>query len=244
MRRGIDNESIKQAIEINRKSEAMANISRKKTNRVLYLREMGWDDANIPTDIKNHRIRTIENVDIMYKKESYNMFFEFTFWERHAYRTVNKRTGKQLKNAVNELVNPMGIGIDTEYEKDEYDDIKGYKWRSSWRLSALEKEAYDMNLSYTKAGILRIINRYAIEPFGRVVLIEEESRKITEKIGGYREKSIINNDPVFEITETWNDDHKIVRVTERIKTDIGNNCYRHEMGNSFELDLITGKITN
>ena len=98
MRKGINNESIKKAIEINRKSEAMANISRKKTNRVLYLREMGWNDANIPTDIKNHRIRTIKNIDIMYKKESYNMFFEFTFWERHAYRTINKRTGKQLKN--------------------------------------------------------------------------------------------------------------------------------------------------
>ena len=34
---------------------------------ILYLLEMGMNDNNIKTDIKNHRIRVIENIDIIYK---------------------------------------------------------------------------------------------------------------------------------------------------------------------------------
>lgn len=45
---------------------------------VLYLREMGMDDNSIKTDVKNHRVRVLENIDIIYNGEKYNMFFEFT----------------------------------------------------------------------------------------------------------------------------------------------------------------------
>lgn len=34
---------------------------------VLYLRKMGMDDDTIKTDVKNHRVRVIENIDIIYK---------------------------------------------------------------------------------------------------------------------------------------------------------------------------------
>lgn len=34
---------------------------------VLYLRKMGMDDDTIKTDVKNHRVRVLENIDIIYK---------------------------------------------------------------------------------------------------------------------------------------------------------------------------------
>lgn len=70
---------------------------------VLYLRKMGMDDDSIKTDVKNHRVRVIENIDIIYKGEKYNMFFEFTHGAHIRYRTANKRTGAPLKKQLRKL---------------------------------------------------------------------------------------------------------------------------------------------
>lgn len=50
--------------------------------------EMGMNDNTITGDIKNHRVRVIENIDILYKGTAYNMFFEFTTGTHH--RTHNE----------------------------------------------------------------------------------------------------------------------------------------------------------
>lgn len=204
---------------------------------VLYMLEMGMNDNNIPTDIKNHRIRTIENIDIIFERTPYNMFFEFCFWERYRYRTENKRTGAPLKKPVREIVNPVGLTIDTQFERDEYDEIRGYKYKSSWRLSSLERKIYDskMNYCYTRADILKIINRFSIDHFDELVLIEERATEIINAVGGIREKTILKNDSYFQISDTWNDEHKIVKCIERVNYKPGASC---------EVDLITGKITN
>ena len=108
----------------------------------LYLLEMGMHDNNILTDIKNHRIRVVENIDILYKGKEYNMFFEFTQGTHRRYRTTNKRTGAPLKKAVEEIILKDGLYIDTEYERTETDE-RGFTWKSSWRNSALEREFYE-----------------------------------------------------------------------------------------------------
>lgn len=208
----------------------------------LYLREMGCDLNNGLTDVNNHRVRVIENIDIIYKGQPFNMFFEFLSWERYTYRTTNKRTGEPLKKAVKELVNINGIAVDTQFERDEVDERTGRTWQSSWRACDLEKEISAKNYSFTRKDILSIINTYSVEKFDKVALVEEEARKITEKVGGYREKEILSNDSYMEIGHTWNDQHKVVKVTERIKKETAPHCYQYTTGDSFDVDLITGRI--
>lgn len=210
--------------------------------KTLYLREMGCRLNNGLSDVNNHRVRVIENIDITFQGRPFNMFFEFTSWERYTYRTTNKRTGEPLKKAVKELVNINGIGVDTQFERDEVDERTGRTWQSSWRACDLEKEIYKKNYSFTKKDILSIVNTYAVEKFDKVVLIEEEARRITEKEGGNREKEILSNDAVMEIGHTWNKDHKVVTVVERVKEQTAPNCYRHTLGRSYDVDLETGRI--
>ena len=218
----------------------------KNYERILYLREMGMNDKNIKTDLQNHRVRVLENIDIFYKGEKYNLFFEFLQGTHRTYRTTNKRTGEPLKKAVIELIKDDALCIDTQYEVPEVSN--GYVWHLSYRLGTLEREVYNKHLYYTRNNVLNVVNRYAVEKFTRVVLVEEETKKIISRIGGYREKSILENDPYFTVSETWNNDHKIVTVTERIKTETGRSpmgyvTYSYKDGNSCSVDLVTGRIT-
>ena len=47
---------------------------------ILYLREIGMDDDNIKTDVKNHRVRVIENIDIIYKGGKIQYVFRVHAW--------------------------------------------------------------------------------------------------------------------------------------------------------------------
>lgn len=140
---------------------------------VLYLRKMGMDDDAIKTDVKNHRVRVLENIDIIYKGEKYNMFFEFTHGAHRRYRTTNKRTGAPLKKAVEEIILKDGIYISTEFEKLEGTWKDGTPYYSSWRNLDFESEFYNEHHAYTKKDILEIVNRYKVgEKFTDVCLIE------------------------------------------------------------------------
>ena len=213
-----------------------------KTN-ILYLREMGMDDKNINTDLQNHRVRVLENIDIIYKGTPYNMFFEFTQATHYNYRTTNKRTGAPLKKMVRELIVKDGLHLDTQYERLEGTWKDGTPFYGSYRKGDFEKEVWDQHLDYTRENVLAVVNAYAVRKYDKIVLVEEETRRITQKVGGYREKSIVNNSwSYMQTTETWNDEHKVVRVTERNRTQTGYNCYQYLDGASFEVDLVTGKI--
>lgn len=218
---------------------------------VLYLMEMGMNDSSITTDIKNHRIRVIENIDIIYKGEKYNMFFEFTQGTHRHYRTTNKRTGAPLKKPVEEIILKDGLYIDTEFEKLEGTWKDGTPHYSSWRKSDLEREIWEEHHAYTKKDILEIINRYKVgEKFTEVCLIETTAANIIKKLGGYREKEILgenknfqtDGDSYFEIGETWTEDHKTVRCNKRVWTPTKNGR-KLEVVDFCEVDLITGKIT-
>lgn len=138
---------------------------------VLYLMEMGMNDNTIATDVKNHRVRVLENIDIIYKGKKYNMFFEFSHGIHRRYRTTNKRTGAPLKKAVEEIILKDGLYITTQFEKIEWKD--GTPYFSSWRNSELESEFYNEHHEYTKKDILEIVNRYKVgEKFTDICLIK------------------------------------------------------------------------
>lgn len=139
--------------------------------KTLYLRKMGCDDNNITTNIKNHRVRVIENIDIIYKGEKYNMFFEFTQCTHWNYRTTNKKTGASLKKMVKELLVVDGLHIDTQFEKPETNS-NGYTFMMSYRKSDLESEIWNEHHKYTQEDILEIINRYAIEKYDRIEFVD------------------------------------------------------------------------
>lgn len=227
----------------------LKGVETMETN-TLYLMEMGMHDDNISTDVKNHRVRVIENIDIVYKGKKYNMFFEFTQGEHCNYRTTNKRTGAQLKKAVKETILKDGIYIDTQFEKLETDST-GRTWFSSWRKSDLEEEFYKEHLAYTKESILKIVNRYKIgAPFTDVCLIETTAADIIRKKGGYREKEILGENKNFQtegghyftIGKTWTEEHKTVRCNKQ-EWKPCENGRRLETTDFCEVDLITGKIT-
>lgn len=205
--------------------------------KILYLEQRGCNDNAIPYDIKNYRINTIENIDIIYDGKNYNMFFEFTTNSHHKVRYNNKRTGEPLKHPVTETVVKNGIFVNTEFERQEgfWPDGKT-PYIASYRNSKLEHEVWEKHYTYTRENILKIINAYSIEKYTKVVLIEEEAEKIINEIGGFREKDIIQNDCVYSATatETWNDEHKIVKAYKRENNKIVASC---------EVDLVTKRIT-
>lgn len=216
----------------------------------LYLLEMGMHDSSISTDIKNHRVRVVENIDIVYKNEKYNMFFEFTQGTHRRYRTTKKRTGAPLKKAVEEIIIKDGLFIDTEYEKTETDE-SGFTWKISGRKSDLEYEIFKEHHAYTQKDILEVVNRYKIgEKFTDICLIETTAANIIKKIGGFRELDILgenknfqtDGDSFFQIGETWTAEHKIVKCNKRVWTPTGNGR-KLEVVDFCEVDLVTGKIT-
>ena len=213
----------------------------------LYLLEMGCNDPEINTDIKNHRVRVVENVDIIYKGKPYNMFFEFTQGNHWRYRTTNKRTGAPLKKPVYEVILKDALFIDTQFERLEGTWEDGTPYYSSWRKSDLEREFWEEHHAYTKKDVLEVVNRYKVgEKFTDVCLIEETAANIIRKIGGWRELDILGKasrssygECYFKIGETWTEDHKIVRVVKNRRDESG----KWITGDFCEVDLVTEKIT-
>ena len=219
---------------------------------ILYLREMGMNDKNIRTDIQNHRVRVLENVDIIYQGQPYNMFFEFTQCNRQFWRDTNKRAGKPLKKSVLDRIEKDRLHLDTEYEKVIYQKNcagKDCSCKASFR-SNLDQEVWEENLPYTREAVLSVVNRYKEgEPFTEVVLVQEKTRDIIREKGGAREKSILadganfqtDGDSYIKIAQ-WDDSHKIVAVIRRIWEPTYNGRRLKEV-DSCEVDLITGEIT-
>lgn len=134
---------------------------------------MGCDDNNITTNIKNHRVRVVENIYIRYKGETYNMFFEFCQGAHRRYRKTNKRTGAPLKKPVEEIVLKDGLYVNTQFEKVERVAKDGTPLFSSWRHSELENEFYNEHLEYTREAVLEVVNRYKIgEKYTDICLID------------------------------------------------------------------------
>lgn len=213
----------------------------------LYLLEMGMNDNNIGTDIKNHRVRTLENIDIIYKGIPYNMFFEFTQCTHWHYRRENKRTGAPLKHPVYTVDVKDGLGIDSQYEK-----INESGFEMSYRCRALEAEFWAEHREYSRRNILEVVNRYKVgAPFTDVKLVKETAAEIIRNIGGWRELDILGDnrdfhtegDSYFSIGDTWTEEHKIVTCNKRTWESCDAHSRRLVVTDKCDIDLVTGRIT-
>ena len=215
--------------------------------KTLYLLEMGMNSNEIQTDVKNYRVRVLENIDINYNGTLYNMFFEFHHATHYNYRKTNKKTGEPLKKMVQELIIKDGLHIETEFKKPETDS-RGFTWEMSYRNSALERDVWNKHLAYTKANILSVVNAYSVEKYNKVVLVEEETKNIINKIGGFREKDIIKKrdfqtegDFYFKVGQ-WDEQHKVVEVIRQEWEQIDSKSRHLVPTQSCAVDLVTKTI--
>lgn len=80
--------------------------------------------------------------------------------------------------------------------------------------------------------MLRANCKQAAEP---VTVYASKIREIVRKCGGYREKEIMANSHEITRGETWNNEHKVIYVTEKAVQEDG-------YSNGFAVDLVTGSI--
>jgi hypothetical protein len=206
----------------------------------LYARGAKMDGLTSESDLNYCRLELIGGMDIAFtpgksfgdRKVYRGVYVEFNGCVHYNFRETHKTTGRPLKKAVKEILNSNALHIDTEYKEERFDG--NYIWNASYRLSPLESEIWGDNYDYTKKGVLQFLNRYGVKKYNNVVIIQAAVNEIVNKIGGIREKEILNNDSVMSIGETWTDTHKVITVTERVN---------NKLGRSFDVDLITGRIT-
>ena len=87
-------------------------------------------------------------------------FLEFSLWrDRKQIRYTHKITGKPLKHAKFDIINPCGMAIDTEFTNDN----------GSWRNYTLEKAISEKNYSYTLADILAAVNDISAETYTSII---------------------------------------------------------------------------
>lgn len=179
------------------------------------------DKINTLSDVGNYRVGVYQNQVVAADKRKYTL--EFGSYPKYQTRYTHKKTGKQLKHPVRELVLENALHVSTEFDNE----------RGSWADLALEKKLNGMDLTYTKENILKVVNTVSVKQFNRVVMISSE--KIIPKInniyqnGGFRERSIIDN--LIEVkTIERNKDYWVLRFTS-------------SDGSSFEYEYNSNRIT-
>lgn len=107
------------------------------------------------SDVGNYRVCTMG--ETIPGKDGRTYFLEFSLWQNRSQpRYTNKRTGAPLKHPVQEIINSIGLHIDTQYT-----DASG----QSWRNLDLEQRIHKRNPSYTTAEILAIANEISAEHY-------------------------------------------------------------------------------
>ena len=135
-----------------------------KNGKTLTLVKMGrdfWHDRiRQLSDCENYRIET--RTELVNGKDGNKYFLSFGGYDKRRTRYTNKRTGAQLKHPVYEVVLENALSIDTQFENDE----------GAWRNSRLEAELGDMNLTYTKADILKAVNYISADNYTAVEIVD------------------------------------------------------------------------
>ena len=136
-----------------------------KNGKTLTLVKMGWDFWNNDrisqlSDCENYRIET--RTETVKGKDGNEYFLSFGGYDKRRTRYTNKRTGAQLKHPVYEVVLENALHIDTEFEND----------KGAWRNIRLESELRDMNLTYTKADILKAVNYISVDNYNAVEIVD------------------------------------------------------------------------
>lgn len=142
--------------------------------RLIYLERRGCDFFNGDnirevSDVGNYRVGIYNYM--LKGKDGRQYSVEFGGHDRYIYRTVNKRTGAPLKHPVKELAMKNQLYIRTYYEKIEY-SRHGYRFISCYGNVALDSEVFNMNLQFTRAGILQAINHISAEQYNSIAIVK------------------------------------------------------------------------
>lgn len=137
--------------------------------KTLYLKKMGcdfWKDADIRqvSDVGNYRVRTLD--ECIKGKDGRMYFLEFTQYDKYNYRGTHKRTGKELKHMVKELVMAHALHLDTEFTDD----------KGSWSNLKLENEIHSTPMLYTLDNILKVVNQISVDTYTDIEFVNREER--------------------------------------------------------------------
>lgn len=132
--------------------------------KTLTLTKMGCDffagDDSVKTsDCENYRIET--RTELVNGKDGNDYFLSFGRYEKREIR-YNRRKGAPLKHPVVEVTQRNALHVDTEFENE----------RGAWRNIDLERELCELNLTYTKADILKAVNFISADTYTDVEIIE------------------------------------------------------------------------
>lgn len=123
---------------------------------VLRLEKMGTNNNEL-NDVKNHRVRC----EII-NKEGNRTVIDFSKCEIWKMRYTHKKTGKELKHPKKDIIQPIGLHIDT----CEYTD------NGCFGLREIESSVWSMGLEYTLANILKVVNLISKDQYNSIELVD------------------------------------------------------------------------
>ena len=123
---------------------------------VLKLEKIGMNNNEL-NDVKNHRVRCeIRN------KEGNRTVIDFSKCEIYKMRYTHKKTGKELKHPKKDIIQPIGLHINTcEYTE-----------KGCFGSSEIESSVWNMGLEYTLANILKVANLISKDQYNSIELID------------------------------------------------------------------------
>lgn len=203
----------------------------KNTNNILYLECRGCyfsasDPINNLSDVGNYRVGVYSHW--IAAKDGRSYILEFGSYDRKEILYTSPKAGKPLKHPKYEVVLKNALHVSTEFETQE----NGYK--ASLRNCELEKEMHDKKTYlFTKADILKAVNDISIKQYAKIVLLSDESiadrLPAIYKLGGYREKSIL--DSLVEVkTKQYTKDYHVY-------------TFIAENGDTFDYEALSNRIT-
>ena len=167
-----------------------------KNNNILFLECRGCpfmkgDKITKLSDVGNYRVGVYSHR--IKAKDGNEYILEFGSYDRKETIYTNSRTEKPLKHPKCEVVLENALHISTEYET-----LDSKKISLAFRNCKLEKEIHEKKeYLFTKSDILKVVNSISKKQYNKIVLVSNESiiDAIPEiyKLGGYREKSILNS---------------------------------------------------
>ena len=136
-----------------------------KNGKTLTLVKMGCDffngdRINQLSDCENYRIET--RTELVKGKDGNEYFLSFGGYDKRRTRYTNKRTGAPLKHPVDEVVLENALHIDTQFENE----------KGAWRNIRLEDDLRGMNLTYTKADILKAVNHISCDNYTEIEIVD------------------------------------------------------------------------
>lgn len=204
----------------------------KTTNNILYLECRGCyfsasDPINNLSDVGNYRVGVYSHR--IAAKDGRSYILEFGSYDKKGILYTSPKTGKPLKHPKYEVVLENALHISTEYETLDSKNIS-----LAFRNCKLEKEIHDKKeYLFTKADILKAVNDISIKQYTKIVLLSDESiadrLPAIYKLGGYREKSIL--DSLVEVkTKQYTKDYHVY-------------TFIAENGDTFDYEALSNRIT-